>query len=223
MAEVDSNGSRRASAALHHRPVFRKREQLAALLTLLIGAPLVFFFTRAAHDGLERHRQTPLRAVLGDDRYEALTHGEGGFPHYLGDERLAPDFTLQDRNGRPWRLRDHRGKVLVINFWSITCPPCIEEMPTLETLAHVVEDWGDVEVIGISGDDEWEAANTVLPEHSRMTHLLDPGRQVIAGKFGTRLFPETWIVDRRGVIRFRYDGALDWSNPVLLDVIRHFL
>jgi peroxiredoxin len=210
-------------AEVDRRPVFRKREQIAALLTLLLGAPLVFLFTRAAHDGVERSRQTPLRAVLGDARYEALVRGEGGFPHYLGDEFLAPDFTLRDREGRPWRLQDHRGKVLVINFWSITCPPCVEEMPTLETLAHVVEGWGDVEVVGISADPDWESANTVLPAESRMTQLLDPGREVIAGKFGTRLFPETWIVDRRGVVRFRYDGALDWSNPVLLDVIRRFL
>ena len=55
-----------------------------------------------------------------------------------------------------------------------------------------------------------------------MTHLLVPGRVVITGKFGARLFPETWIIDRSGVVRFRYDGALDWSNPVLLDVIRRF-
>ncbi len=200
-----------------------RAQPLAALLTLLLGAPLVFFFTRAVHDGIERHRQTPLRAVLGDERFEALEEGEGGSPHYLGDELLAPDFTLRDREGREWRLRDHRGKVLVINFWSITCPPCVEEMPTLETLAHIVEGWDGVEVVAISGDDDWEAAGTILPAQSRMTHLLDPGRRVITGRFGSQLFPETWIVDRRGVIRFRYDGALDWSNPVMLDVIRQFM
>lgn len=212
MAEVD-----------RRLPSASKGQQLAALLTLLLGAPLVFFFTRAVHDGVERSRQTPLRAVLGDERFEELSAGEGGFPHYLGDDRLAPDFTLRDRAGRPWKLSEHRGKLLVINFWSITCPPCVEEMPTLETLAHIVEDWGDVEVVAISGDDDWDAAGTVLPPSSRMTHLIDPGREVITGKFGARLFPETWIVDRRGAIRFRYDGALDWSNPVALDLIRRFL
>lgn len=203
-------------------PRSRGRE-LAALLTLLLGAPLVFFFTRAVHDGVERHRQTPLRAVLGNERYEELASGEGGFPHYLGDDRLAPDFTLEDREGRPWKLSEHRGKLLVINFWSITCPPCVQEMPTLETLAHIVEDWEDVEVVTISADDDWESAGAVIPPSSRMTNLIDPGRRVITGKFGARLFPETWIVDRKGVIRFRYDGALDWSSPVALDLIRGFL
>jgi len=196
---------------------------IAGALTAALGLPLVIFFTIAIRDGVTRHEQTPRRAVLGDARYEALSAGEGGFPHYLGDSLTAPDLTLQKRNGESWKLSEQRGKVLIVNFWSVTCAPCVEELPTLETLAHIVSDWGGVEVVGISGDDSWEAASTVLPPRPRMTHLLDPGREVITGQFGARLFPETWIIDREGVIRFRFDGALDWSNPVILSLFRGYL
>lgn len=198
------------------------KEQLAAVVAIALGAPLVFLFTRAVADGSTRYEETPLRAVLGDERFEALRDGHGGFPHYLGDDRLAPDFTLRDKDGRPWRLADHRGRVVVLNFWSITCPPCLEEMPTLETLAHIAEEWGDVDVVAVSTDSGWDAVSAVMPPRSRLRVLFDPDKSVVNGKFGTRLYPETWIVDREGVIRFRFDGARDWSDPVVLDVIEQF-
>ena len=45
---------------------------------------------------------------------------------------------------------------------------------------------------------------------------------IVNGKFGTKLFPETWIIDADGIIRLRFDGALDWSDPVALDLIRAY-
>jgi hypothetical protein len=47
-------------------------------------------------------------------------------------------------------------------------------------------------------------------------------RKVVTEQFGTKLFPETWIIDANGLVRFRYDGALDWSDPVALDLIRAY-
>src|SRR6478736_4462176 len=133
------------------------KERIAAICAIALGAPLVFFFARAVADGNARFEETPLRAVIGDARFEALSAGRGGFPHYVGNDRLAPDFTLRDREGKTFRLSEHRGRVVVLNFWSITCPPCVEELPTLETLAHVAEGWGDVDVVTISTDSGWDA------------------------------------------------------------------
>jgi peroxiredoxin len=198
------------------------RERLALVIALALTVPLVFAFARAMADGATRHRETPLRAVLGDDRYEALMDGEGGFPHYLGNDRRAPDFTLRDRRGRPFRLSDHRGRVVVLNFWSITCPPCLEEMPSVETLARIAGRWGDVDVVTISTDDSWDEVSPLIARDAQATYLLDPTDEVVVGKYGTRLYPETWIIDREGIVRFRYDGARDWSEPVMLGVIESF-
>jgi hypothetical protein len=63
---------------------------------------------------------------------------------------------------------------------------------------------------------------TIIPQGSRITSLLDADRAIVNGKFGTKLFPETWIIDGDGVIRLRFDGALDWSDPVALDLIRAY-
>jgi peroxiredoxin len=95
-------------------------------------------------------------------------------------------------------------------------------MPTIELLAEITEDWGDVEVVAVSTDRSWAEAETIIPPSSRITSLLDSERKVVTGEFGTKLFPETWIIDANGVVRFRFDGALDWSDPVALDLIRAY-
>lgn len=198
------------------------RERTALFVALVVAIPLVFAFARAMADGAARHRETPLRALLGDERYEALRDGEGGFPHYLGNDRLAPDFTLQDAEGRPFRLSERRGRVVVLNFWSITCPPCLEELPSFETLGRIAERWGDVDVVAVSTDDSWDEIAPLIPPDSEVRYLLDPTDAVVTGKYGTRMYPETWIIDRDGVVRLRFDGARDWSAPLVMGVIEQF-
>jgi len=195
---------------------------MATLIVAAIAFPLLFVFTGAITDARARAREAPFRAVLGNARFESLMEGAGGVPHYLGASLRAPDFTLPEQGGGEWRLSDHRGKVIVMNFWTVTCRPCIQEMPTIELLSEIVEPWGDVEVVAVSTDRSWAEVETIIPRGSRITSLLDAERKVVNGKFGTKLFPETWIIDADGIIRFRYDGALDWSDPVALDLIRAY-
>jgi peroxiredoxin len=200
----------------------RHAEWLSALVVFLIGAPLTLMFASAGVDGEVRRREAPLRALLGNDAYEALRRGEPTPQHYLGRDRLAPDFTLHDRDGRPWRLSDRRGRVVVLHFWTVTCPPCLEEMPTLVELARILEGRRDVELVAIAADRSWEQVAAVVPPGSPLRVLLDPDRAVVRDRFGTRLYPETWIVDPRGVIRMRVDGPRDWSSAVALDAIESF-
>lgn len=200
----------------------KAREGLAALIVSFIVAPLLAFFVVAVSDAETRASEAPFRAVLGADRFEAIMEGQGGFPHYLGNSLSAPDFTLSRRNGTPWRLEDQRGKVIVMNFWTITCKPCVQEMPTIETLALIAERWGDVEVVAVTTDENWDQVRSLIGDTSRITHLIDSEKRVVTEAYGTKLYPETWIIDRRGVVRFRYDGPLDWSDPVVLDLIKAF-
>jgi peroxiredoxin len=199
-----------------------RRELIATIIVAAIAFPLVFVFTGAIADARTHAREAPFRALLGNARFEQLMDGQGGVPHYLGASLLAPDFTLPQQGGGEWKMSEQRGKVIVMNFWTVTCRPCIQEMPTIELLAEIIEDWGDVEVVAVSTDRSWEEVETIIPPSSRITSLLDADRQVVTEQFGTNLFPETWIIDADGVVRFRFDGALDWSDPVALDLIRAY-
>lgn len=209
--------------ATRRRGTLERADVLAAALVLLIGGPLVFTFASAFVDGETRRHEAPLRALFGTQIYDQLMHGDSVPQHYLGNDRLAPDFELTDQDGNPWRLRDHRGHVVVMNFWTVTCGPCVEEMPTLIDLSRIAEERGDIELVTISVDHSWDEVRTVVPHDAPMRVLLDSDRSVTRDMFGTRLFPETWIVDGRGVIRARVDGARDWASGIALDAIRSFL
>jgi peroxiredoxin len=202
----------------------KRAELYAAIVAIVVAGPLVYVLSRAVADGQVRSREAPVRAMLGAEAFEQLAAGQQTEMHYMGNDRRAPDFTVHDKDGRPWRLSDHRGKVVILNFWSITCRPCVEEMPTLIELATLVRHRSDVEVVALSVDAGWEEVHTLFPRADNpLTVVFDPEREVVRDKFGTRLYPETWFIDPEGIIRLRVDGPRDWSSPLvqnLIDVYR---
>jgi peroxiredoxin len=208
---------------MHSRGGTERADLWALAVTCLVGIPLVYFGAAAFAEGEVRRQQTPLQAMIGAEAYQAWSEGRTHPQHYLGDDRTAPDFTLPQADGSTWRLSDHRGKVIVMNFWTTTCQPCVEEMPSLMSLAEVLEDREDIELVTVSTDRDWETVRSVVPDGTPMTVLLDPDREVVRGKFGTRLYPETWIIDPEGVIRMRVDGQRDWGSALALDVFETFL
>ena len=205
------------------RSTVERADVVAGAVVFLVGGPLVFMFASAFADGETRRHETPLRALLGTEVFDHLMAGEHVPQHYMGNDRLAPDFELLDQNGETWRLRDHRGQVVVMNFWTSTCGPCIEEMPTLVDLARILEERSDIELVTVAVEHSFDDVARVVPPDSQLRVLLDPDRAVTRDRFGTRLFPETWVIDGRGVVRLRIDGPRDWAGGIALDAIRSFL
>lgn len=163
-------------------------------------------FGAAALDG-ERRRTSALMTSLR--------------PDYVGDDRLAPDFRLLDRSGRPLQLSSLRGRTVILHFWSRECPPCIEEFQeSLPALDEMVQGAPELALVLVTVDSSWEAIAPLVPASIRSPILFDPQRGVVERRYGTKLFPETWIIDRRGVIRARFDRTLDWTNPALLSFVR---
>jgi peroxiredoxin len=144
-------------------------------------------------------------------------------PDYMAAERRAPNFTLKDLKGATVTLDSFRGKVVLLNFWSKSCGPCLEEMPSLAELTQVVHDRTDVVVLAVSIDEGPEDVNptlkTVLKGPPPFTVLFDPDGDVVAKAYGTHLYPETWLIDKHGVIRARFDGAREWNNPLVVNFI----
>ena len=144
-------------------------------------------------------------------------------PDYLAAERRAPGFSLHDMQGAAVTLDSFKGKVVLLNFWTKTCGPCLEEMPSLAELAQVVRDRPDVAVVAVSiddgPDDVRSTLQTVLRGPPPFQILFDPDSKTVHDRYGTRLFPETWILDKHGVIRARFDGERDWASPVVVNFL----
>jgi len=107
-------------------------------------------------------------------------------------------------------LASYRGKVVLLNFWWSQCAPCIEELPSLLQLHH---EEPDLAVLAVSIDDDEDSyRNFLIRRHVDLTTVRDPS-QSAAKLFHTDMWPETYVIDRRGVIRRKFVGAQDWSSP----------
>ena len=186
-----------------------KNSQLAQGAFILIASVFVYSFVRAAQTD---HRLSGC---------QALCHMR---PQYAGQNRRVPDFELPDINGELVRFNSFLGKKpVLLNFWTKTCKPCLEEMPSLAQFAQIMRKDG-IQVVTICTDDGPEdVADTlavVLQGASPpFTILFDPDTEVVADMFGTTLYPETWLIDKDGIIRARVDGARDWTSPMSLEVV----
>jgi cytochrome c biogenesis protein CcmG/thiol:disulfide interchange protein DsbE len=139
----------------------------------------------------------------------------GSHPPRIGTP--APDFTVQDSD-RKVSLDEFRGKVVVLNFWATWCAPCIEEMPSLVVMQQRMKAKG-VEVFAVSIDANQGAYQDFLKAHNvNLLTVRDPGQKT-SDLYGTFRFPETYIIDRQGLLRRKFVGAVDWGQPEIVDYL----
>jgi peroxiredoxin len=136
---------------------------------------------------------------------------------------LAPEFRLQKMDGSFVSLSELRGKVVMVHFWATWCPPCVEEIPTLDRLHHSLIG-KDFEMLAVSVDEGGTEAVTPFIQKNRLDVpvLFDPGRDV-AGQYGTYKFPETYIIDRQGVVRYKAIGPRDWTDPANVQILQNII
>lgn len=138
------------------------------------------------------------------------------FPHYRQGEssvagKTAEDFSLT-LNGKQTKLSDMRGKVVVLNFWASWCGPCVEETPGLIALQQRIASRNGV-VLGVSIDEDENAYDKFVREQRvNFPTYRDPSKQ-IATDYGTSMWPETYIIDRKGKILRKIIGPQDWNSP----------
>ncbi len=189
-----------------------KPSQIAQIVFILLAAVGVYSFVASSRDGFRRELCTPMCAIR---------------PNYAATNRLAPDFELPKIGGGTVRLSDYRGKVVILNFWTKSCRPCLEEMPSLAKLSQLLEGHRDVVLLTISTDETAEDADatlrSILGAEAPFVTAVDVDSEIVGDKFGTKLFPETWFIDPKGVVRARFDGARNWAHPLTVQFAESLL
>jgi len=139
----------------------------------------------------------------------------GSRPPRIGSN--APDFTVQDAQTKV-TLSQLRGQVVVLNFWATWCAPCVEEVPSLVEMQRRMKANGVI-VLAVSVDVDDGVYRQFVKNHSvNLLTVRDPDQKSNA-LYGTSKFPETYIIDRNGVMRRKFIGAVDWTEPEITDFL----
>jgi peroxiredoxin len=129
----------------------------------------------------------------------------------------APDFTVTDSD-HTVSLHDYRGKIVVLNFWSAHCAPCIAEMPSLAQLQKRMGD--KIIVVGVAVDTTSDDYHAFLQKHGiDFLTVLDSAKKSY-DLYGATGYPETTIIDRNGMARRKYVFAMNWTNPEIVDYLQ---
>jgi peroxiredoxin len=130
-------------------------------------------------------------------------------PHLVSSmpKNAAPQFTLNDINGRPVSLADYRGKVVILDFWAPWCPPCKREIPDLISLQDQYASKG-LQIIGV-GLDRPDNVSSFVRENGVNYPVMVGDDDITQLYGGIPGIPTTFIIDKEGNISKRFEGFTD--------------
>jgi peroxiredoxin len=143
----------------------------------------------------------------------------------LGVGSTAPAFHAKDlRTARPTTLADYRGKVVLLNVWATWCLPCRVEMPSMERLYRRLGGGGDFRVVAVSIDEQDDSmVMSFARELGLSFDILHDQTAAIKQAYQATGVPESWVIDRDGVIVKKVIGASEWDGPVNETLIRRLI
>lgn len=136
----------------------------------------------------------------------------------VADTPMAPDFTLEDTDGKTYRLSDLRGKVVLINFWATWCPPCREEMPSMQRAWEQLQE-KDVVLLAVDVGEDADTVFQFTANYPVEFPLLLDHTGKVADAWPLKGLPTTFVIDPQGRIAYRAIGGREWDDPPLLSTI----
>jgi len=136
---------------------------------------------------------------------------------------LPPSLRLRDMQGKLIDLRHYRGKVVLVNFWASWCPPCVHEMPSMQRLQDKYHKKGFV-ILGVNmADDKPTIAHFLKTKvNVRFPILLDSDGAALK-RWQVFAFPTSYVIDRKGLIRYALFGSLEWDSAEAMTKINGLL
>lgn len=129
--------------------------------------------------------------------------------------QTAPEFSFKNQSGKELPLSQLRGKVVLVNFWGTFCPPCLDELPSMQQLHRRMINQ-PFEILALSVDTSWEPVNRFMKENGFTLPVYADFDKQISTLYGTHMWPETYIVDKKGKIAYKVVGPKDWTSSEVL-------
>jgi len=125
--------------------------------------------------------------------------------------KKAPEFTVNDLSGKKVSLSSFKGKPILLNFWATWCPYCREERPYLNALYKEYKDRGLI-IIAVSIDKSAEIVRSYLKRVPADFVILHDNSNEAASAYGVYSLPTNFLIDRKGVIKYKFIGLRDWTD-----------
>ena len=139
----------------------------------------------------------------------------GSRPPHVGS--AAKDFSMTDSDHEV-SLKQYRGQIVVLNFWATWCPPCVEELPSMIDMQDRLRGRGVV-VLALSIDVDNDAYHRFLKQRNVNFVTIRDSERRVADMYGTAGWPETYVIDRQGVVRRKFVGPVNWRSPEILQFL----
>ena len=143
--------------------------------------------------------------------------GQGVFQSYTKPQAI-PDFSLPNLQGKQVNIRDHRGQVILLNFWATWCPNCRQEGPSLQKMYNQYQT-RDVIFYRISSKEKAETIKNFLEKESLNVPVLIDKDGRTERLLGVWVHPTTYLINRRALVCYRIMGAIDWTGPQAMSII----
>lgn len=134
----------------------------------------------------------------------------------------APDFTISDTKGTTWTLSQLRGQVVFVNLWATWCPPCVKEMPSMQKLFTSLPPDKFKMLAILYNDAPAMAENLAKKIGITFPILIDP-QNMAARAYGITGVPETFIIDKNGILREKFIGPVEWASPAARQMLLQYI
>ena len=141
----------------------------------------------------------------------------------IAEKPNAPELTLSDMAGKRITLSSLKGKTVLLNFWATWCPPCREEMPTLETLYQSFKGRSDFVLLAVDSSEEKATVSDFLKKNPYHFPVLLDSDGAVSYHYSISAIPTTFLIDAQGRIIAGTRGAFDWNKKEFTDGLKALL
>jgi len=160
-----------------------------------------------------------LRGILLGMLCFSATADAGQSLHPVDGKPMAADFVLKDVDGKQHRLKDYRGNVVVLNFWATWCPPCREELPSMER-AYQLLAGKNIKIVAINVGEDADTIFTFTADYAMSYDVLMDVDSKVIKQYPVIGLPTTFVIDPQGRIVYRAVGGRDWADDGLLQQLK---
>lgn len=123
----------------------------------------------------------------------------------------APEINDTDLAGITWNNEQLKNKKVILNFWATWCAPCLEELPSLQTLFEI-SDYKEVAILTINVKETKNKVQSFVSSHGLSFPVILDRQGDIAKKWGVRIYPTTILISSQGKPQWVVEGSVDWTN-----------